>query len=100
MQNVCNNAYEKYLKSRPPASSESNKRIKEINISNAGILPEFRNSNSQAEDLLSKMKNYRPRGVNNLNLINLMNILIKYANILIMKFFFRRYLRSWQNPSL
>lgn len=73
MQNVSNNAYEKYLKSRPPASSESNKRIKEINISNAGILPEFRNSNSSTEDFLSKMKNYRPRGVNYLNFIFLIN---------------------------
>lgn len=63
MQNVCNNAYDKYVKSRPAASSESNKRIKEIDISNAGILPEFRNSNDAVGDLLSKMKNYRPKGV-------------------------------------
>ena len=63
MQNVCNNAYQQYIRSRPPASSESIKRIKEMNISVAGILPEFRNFNDAATELITKMKSYRPRGV-------------------------------------
>ncbi|XP_011503784.1 PREDICTED: ATP-dependent RNA helicase DDX54 [Ceratosolen solmsi marchali] len=62
MQNVCNNAYQQYIRSRPPASTESNKRIKELHISIAGILPEFRNSNNDAAELISKIKSYKPRG--------------------------------------
>ncbi|XP_001600622.1 ATP-dependent RNA helicase DDX54 [Nasonia vitripennis] len=62
MQNVCNNAYQQYCRSRPPASAESNKRIKELDINRAGILPEFRDANDEAANLLSKMKSYRPRG--------------------------------------
>ncbi|KAJ8674285.1 hypothetical protein QAD02_005547 [Eretmocerus hayati] len=62
MQNVCNNAYQQYTRSRPAASLESNKRVKELDISNAGILPEFRNYLSPSAEMISKMKNYRPRG--------------------------------------
>lgn len=67
MQNVCNNAYQQYSRSTPPASAESNKRIKELNINQAGILPEFRDATDEAANLLSKMKSYRPRGVNIIN---------------------------------
>lgn len=63
MQNVCNNAYQQYIRSRPAASTESNKRVKELNISVAGILPQFRDSSDAAAQLLLKMKSYRPRGV-------------------------------------
>jgi ATP-dependent RNA helicase DDX54/DBP10 len=77
MQNVCNNAYQQYVRSRPAASSESNKRIKELNISVAGILPEFRDSNNSTAELISKMKSYRPRGV-----ITKTLYLIRYNNLL------------------
>ncbi|XP_058796763.1 ATP-dependent RNA helicase DDX54 isoform X2 [Phymastichus coffea] len=62
MQNVCNNAYQQYLRSRPQASTESNKRVKELDISVSGILPEFREFNDSATELITKMKNYRPKG--------------------------------------
>ncbi|XP_023245258.1 ATP-dependent RNA helicase DDX54 [Copidosoma floridanum] len=62
MQSVCDNAYQKYIKSRPAASVESIKRVKELDISFAGVLPEFRGLCNDATDLLTKMKGYRPRG--------------------------------------
>lgn len=66
MENVCNNAYQKYMRSRPAASIESIKRIKELDISTAGVLPEFKKLCNDATDLLVQMKAYRPRGVNNI----------------------------------
>ena len=63
MQNVSENAYQQYIRSRPAASAESNKRVKELNIDVAGILPEFRDKNDAASELILKMKNYRPPGV-------------------------------------
>lgn len=64
MKKVCENGYQQYIRSRPPASMDSNNRVKELNISNAGILPLFHNKEDAAEDILSSMKNYRPPGVN------------------------------------
>ena len=63
MRQVSDNAYQQYLRSRPPPSSESAKRIKELNISNAGILPEFKSLDNGVTDILTRMKNYRPPGV-------------------------------------
>lgn len=63
MEKVCDNAYERYIKSRPAASSESVKRMKELNINSAGIIPEYSNINPATMDILTKMKQYRPQGV-------------------------------------
>lgn len=63
MQQVCSNAYQQYIRSREAASTDSNKRVKELNILAAGILPQFCDADNAAIDLLSRMKKYRPRGV-------------------------------------
>lgn len=64
---VCNNGYEKYLKSRPPASVDSNRRIKDLNLGACGIHPIFKAHSNEAEEkrrsLLYQMKEYRPLGV-------------------------------------
>ncbi|KAK0077674.1 hypothetical protein PV325_003593 [Microctonus aethiopoides] len=62
MKNVCNNAYQQYIRSRPGASIESVRRMKELNISNAGIAAEFVDIAPKPADLLTQMKNYRPPG--------------------------------------
>lgn len=63
MQKVCNNAYQQYIRSRPGASTESVKRIKELRINEAGILPQYSDVSQTAADIISRMKNYRPQGV-------------------------------------
>lgn len=74
MQKVTENAYEQYLRSRPAASSDSNRRVKELNIGNAGVLPIFLSeevrSEVERENILDRMKNYRPHGVRNLTFIS------------------------------
>ncbi|KAG7208122.1 hypothetical protein KM043_009693 [Ampulex compressa] len=62
MEKVCNNAYQQYIRSRPGASSESVKRIKELHISQAGVIPEYSDVSPKTIDLLTRMKNYRPQG--------------------------------------
>ncbi|XP_014232245.1 ATP-dependent RNA helicase DDX54 [Trichogramma pretiosum] len=62
MEKVCENAYQQYLRSRPAASIESNKRVKELNFETAGILPEFQDENDAVSEFLLKMKSYRPPG--------------------------------------
>lgn len=62
MRKVCNNAYQQYVKSRPGASMESVKRIKELRINEAGVLPEYSDDSHAAADIISRMKNYRPQG--------------------------------------
>ncbi|XP_077267189.1 ATP-dependent RNA helicase DDX54 isoform X2 [Temnothorax americanus] len=62
MRKVCNNAYQRYIRSRPGASTESVKRIKELRISEAGILPQYSDVSHTAADLISRMKTYRPQG--------------------------------------
>ncbi|KYQ50715.1 ATP-dependent RNA helicase DDX54 [Trachymyrmex zeteki] len=63
MRKVCNNAYQQYIRSRPSASTESVKRIKELRINEAGILPQYSDAfYINTADLISKMKNYRPQG--------------------------------------
>jgi len=63
MRKVCNNAYQQYVRSRPGASAESVKRIKELCINEAGILPQYSDVSQTAADIISRMKNYRPQGV-------------------------------------
>lgn len=62
MKQVCNNAYQRYIKSRPAPSSESIKRVKEMHIGEAGVIPEYSNVSPKTMDLLSRMTNYRPQG--------------------------------------
>ncbi|XP_066581987.1 ATP-dependent RNA helicase DDX54 isoform X2 [Prorops nasuta] len=62
MEQVCNNAYQQYIRSRPGASSESVKRIKELQINEAGVISGYSNIQSDVTDLLARMKNYRPQG--------------------------------------
>lgn len=63
MQKVCNNAYQQYVRSRPGASTESVRRVKELRISEAGVFSQYSDISSAAVNLISKMKNYRPQGV-------------------------------------
>lgn len=63
MRQVSSNGYQQYIRSRPGASVESVKRVKELRICDAGVLPEYRDTVNAAADLLSQMKNYRPQGV-------------------------------------
>ncbi|XP_006608941.1 ATP-dependent RNA helicase DDX54 [Apis dorsata] len=62
MEKVCSNAYKQYIRSRPAASSESIKRVKDLHISEAGVIPEYSDVSSNTMNLLSKIVNYRPQG--------------------------------------
>nr|XP_023017464.1 ATP-dependent RNA helicase DDX54 [Leptinotarsa decemlineata] len=63
---IADRGYEQYLRSRPTASSDSNRRIKELPLSNCSVHSVFKKNNSGLEDdrenLLDRMKNYRPQG--------------------------------------
>ncbi|CAB3364540.1 Hypothetical predicted protein [Cloeon dipterum] len=62
MENVCNNAYSKYLKSKPGASMDSVKRSKQLGLIINNPHPLFgANENSEGNDLLKRMKNYKPK---------------------------------------
>lgn len=63
MQNVAKNGYQQYIRSRPAASTASVKRVKELDIANAGVHSEFADMAPKIDDLLTQMKSYRPRGV-------------------------------------
>lgn len=63
IQKTCNNAYKKYIKSRPGASVESVKKIKELELATMQLHPLFRNIGSAEQEkfgLLSRMSEYRP----------------------------------------
>ncbi|XP_076642744.1 ATP-dependent RNA helicase DDX54 [Halictus rubicundus] len=62
MEKVCDNAYKQYIRSRPAASSDSIKRVKELHIGEAGVIPEYSNVSSNTRNLLSKILSYRPQG--------------------------------------
>lgn len=88
MQKVCNNAYQRYIKSRPGASTESVKRTKELCINEAGILPQYSDVSPAAIDIISRMKNYRPQGVSVIFLIQAEKVIFKfkfYSNLLYMQ---------------
>lgn len=91
MQKVCNNAYQRYIRSRPGASTESVKRIKELCISEAGILPQYSDVSPTAADIISRMRNYRPKGVSKQK-----QIIYFSFNIEIFYTYNRRYLRLVQ----
>lgn len=66
MKKVCANAYRQYIRSRPGASVESVKRVKDINPNSFAVHPVFPVQDaihSSVSDMLEKMKNYRPNGV-------------------------------------
>lgn len=67
MKQVTENGYMKYIKSRPAASSDSNRRIKDLPFGSCAIHPIFKEvaekSEVARENLLDQMKNYRPQGV-------------------------------------
>lgn len=67
MHRVTENAYQQYVRSRPAASSDSNRRVKELNLSSCGVLSIFsspdENAENEMESLIDRMKNYRPHGV-------------------------------------
>lgn len=68
MGTVVEHAYQQYNRCRPAASSDSNKRVKQMNLGTCGILPIFDTSDvykseENKQDLLNRMKNYRPHGV-------------------------------------
>lgn len=67
MRKVTENAYLQYVRSRPAASSDSNKRVKELNLNSCNVLSIFASPNLQQENeresFLDQMKNYRPHGV-------------------------------------
>lgn len=74
MANVVENAYQQYSRCRPTASSDSNKRIKQMNFAICNVLNIFNTtdvykSEESKQDLLNRMKNYRPQGVRTKNLI-------------------------------
>ncbi|XP_018562547.1 ATP-dependent RNA helicase DDX54 [Anoplophora glabripennis] len=66
LRKVAENGYQQYIRSRPAASSDSNRRVKELPLSTCSIHSIFSKFGEIAEDeresLLDKMKNYRPQG--------------------------------------
>lgn len=69
MRQVAENAYKQYVRSRPLASTDSNRRIKELPFNNCGVHPVFKAKGAvleeEKETFLGRMKNYRPQGVSN-----------------------------------
>ncbi|XP_059471787.1 ATP-dependent RNA helicase DDX54 [Neocloeon triangulifer] len=62
MENVCNNGYSKYLKSKPGASNDSIKRSKQLALSVNTSHPIFGTDiTKEGDDLLKRMKNYKPK---------------------------------------
>ncbi|KAH1029038.1 ATP-dependent RNA helicase DDX54 [Dendroctonus ponderosae] len=63
-QTTIENAYKKYVKSRPAASSDSHRRIKQLNLSNCAVHPAFRTNGDEyhRDLLLDQIRNYRPNG--------------------------------------
>nr|XP_022919550.1 ATP-dependent RNA helicase DDX54 [Onthophagus taurus] len=66
MREVSEKGYKQYLRSRPAASVDSNKRIKELPFGNCGIHTIFQTEDAlseiKKENILERMKNYRPSG--------------------------------------
>lgn len=70
LKKVASNGYEQYIRSRPNASADSNRRIKELPLSSCWVHPVFQHISEEIEEerenLLDKMKTYRPHGVSKL----------------------------------
>lgn len=69
MQKVCSNAYKKYLTTRPGASVESVRRLRELDVlDKLSTHPVFSGMSEPIldivkQDMLAQMKSYRPKGV-------------------------------------
>lgn len=67
MKKVAENGYMQYLRSRPNASADSNRRIKNLPFSTCWVHSIFHDENSSLENekelFLNNMRNYRPHGV-------------------------------------
>lgn len=67
MKRVSENAYLQYVKSRPPASSDSNRRVKDFPFLLCSVHPIFKELQDEVEEerenVLDKLKSYRPQGV-------------------------------------
>jgi ATP-dependent RNA helicase DDX54/DBP10 len=64
MEGVCNNGYAKYLRSRPGASMDSIKRTKQLGLVVNKPHPIFGTAENKAgDDLLRRMKQYKPKTV-------------------------------------
>ena len=64
---TCKNAYTRYLQTRPGASIESVRRLKDLDFSCLGPHPVFKTANANPletdkQALLGEMKQYRPKG--------------------------------------
>lgn len=66
LRKVTENAYQQYIRSRPVASTESNKRVKDLPFATCPIHPIFKDyddvSENERENILNKMRSYRPQG--------------------------------------
>lgn len=75
---VSENGYQQYLRTRPVASTDSNKKVKDIPFQLCTIHPIFRELGEtieeQRQDIMDKMKQYRPHGVRNIFSINRQNL--------------------------
>lgn len=67
MKKVTENGYSQYLRSRPNASADSNRRVKDLPFSICWVHSIFQSSEANLENdkelFLNKMRNYRPQGV-------------------------------------
>ncbi|KAH1022515.1 hypothetical protein HUJ04_011908 [Dendroctonus ponderosae] len=63
-QTTIESAYKKYVKSRPAASSDSHRRIKQLNLNNCAVHPVFRANGYEYHRylFLDQIRNYRPNG--------------------------------------
>ncbi|KAL3283588.1 hypothetical protein HHI36_006726 [Cryptolaemus montrouzieri] len=63
LKTVSENGYQQYIRSRPAASIESNKRVKEIPFQTCSLHPLFKKLGEFAEEresVIDRMKSYRP----------------------------------------
>jgi ATP-dependent RNA helicase DDX54/DBP10 len=65
LHKVCKNGYRQYLKSRPNASTESNRRAKDIEIGRLPVHPIFEGNVGEdpMNSLISRIQGYRPHSV-------------------------------------
>lgn len=66
LKEVSEKGYQQYCRSRPAASTDSNKRIKDMPFSSCGVHPIFKQTvkvlENEKENILDKMRQYRPAG--------------------------------------
>ncbi|KAK9693141.1 Helicase conserved C-terminal domain [Popillia japonica] len=66
LKDVSEKGYQQYCRSRPAASTDSNKRVKDMGFSSCGVHPLLRNNSKdiecQKENMLDQMRQYRPHG--------------------------------------